>query len=236
MIGRIAPNPRLEDEEAPDVESRQQAYGLGRVLAISDGVFAFALTLLVVQLTVPEIPLGRQPEQLPSALMSQMPIYFSYILSFAAIAMTWYGHHQSFGYIQRFDARLIGLNFGQLLIVAVMPFPTAILGRYGDQPLAAALYAAVIAIAGLLAAAIWWYATHQRRLVSQSLDSLVVRRQMLAKLGGPAIFLLTIPLALWRPFLAEVIWGLAWIGIVWLGLWRSKPASTQRTHSAGGGG
>jgi uncharacterized membrane protein len=200
---------RTDDEEVSGGGSREQEYGLGRILAISDGVYAFALTLLVVQLTVPTATTSQA--SLASQLLDQLPSYFSYFLSFAAIALTWSGHHETFKYIRRYDGRLIALNFGSLLLIAVLPFPTAILGRDGSQPLAAVIYAITLSLTGLFAAAVWWYATHRRRLVSPDLQHRIVRFRFYRMLSVSTVFLLSIPIALWRPQVAEVAWALLWL-------------------------
>jgi uncharacterized membrane protein len=74
-------------QERPDADDREQAYGLARLLALSDGVFAFALTLLVVQLVVPVLPRG-EVGQLGARLLDQAPSYLSYLISFVVIAST----------------------------------------------------------------------------------------------------------------------------------------------------
>lgn len=200
---------RTDDEEVSEGDSREQEYGLGRILAISDGVFAFALTLLVVQLSAPAATSSRA--LFASQLLEQLPSFFSYFLSFAAIAMTWSGHHENFKYIRRYDGRLIALNFGSLLLIAVLPFPTALLGLNGNQPLAAVIYAITLSLTGLLAASVWWYATHGRRLVSRDLPHRIVRLRFYRMLSVPAVFLVSIPIALWRPEVAEVAWALLWL-------------------------
>ena len=97
-MGSTRPPERSEDEEVSEGERGQQGYGLGRILALSDGVFAFSLTLLVVSLSVPT---ATSNSALASQLLDQAPTYFSYIISFVAVASIWYGHHESFKYIRR---------------------------------------------------------------------------------------------------------------------------------------
>lgn len=199
---------RFEDEEVGLGEGREQAYSLGRILAISDGVFAFALTLLVVQLSVPD--LGSH-DSLGSRLLEQTPTYFSYALSFAVIATTWYGHHSNFKYIRRSDGWLVALNFGSLLLIAILPFPTAVLGHNGHDPVAAVIYAVTIALTGLFGAAVWWHATHRRRLVRSDLQDRVVRLRTYRTLTVPTVFLISIPIAAWRPEVAEIGWTVIWV-------------------------
>lgn len=90
--------------------------------------------MLVVQLTVPT---ATSHSSLSSQLLDQTPSYFSYVISFAAVALTWYGHHENFKDIRKYDGRLIALNFGSLVLIAFLPFPTAVLGRNQHEPLAA---------------------------------------------------------------------------------------------------
>ena len=198
------------DESISAGRGSEQAYGLGRILALSDGVFAFALTLLVVQLT---IPTATSRSSLSSQLLEQTPTYISYVISFAAVATTWYGHQESFKYIRRYDGRLVALNFGSLLLIAFLPFPTAVLGRNQTEPLAAVVYAITLALTNLISAAMWWYAIHGRRLVPKDLDQRVIRLRFSRTLGGAALFLLSIPIAIWRPLAAEILWSVFMVAI-----------------------
>jgi uncharacterized membrane protein len=191
-------------------EPGQQAYGLGRILALSDGVFAFSLTLLVVSLSVPT---ATNNSALASRLLDQAPTYYSYIISFVAVASIWYGHHETFKYIRRYDGRLIALNFGSLLLIAFLPFPTAVLGRNQQESLAAVLYALTLAVSNLFFAATWWHASHGRRLVRSDLSPDIVRLRFYRTLGGTFVFLLSIPIALWRPVAAEIIWSVFLVAI-----------------------
>ncbi|HEV3101212.1 MAG TPA: TMEM175 family protein [Candidatus Dormibacteraeota bacterium] len=209
-MSRARPPQRSGDEEMSEGEPGQQAYGLGRILALSDGVFAFSLTLLVVSLSVPT---ATNNSALASQLLDQAPTYYSYIISFVAVASIWYGHHESFKYIRRYDGRLIALNFGSLLLIAFLPFPTAVLGRNQQESLAAVLYALTLAVSNLFFAATWWHASHGRRLVRSDLSPDVVRLRFYRTLGGTLVFLLSIPIALWRPIAAEIIWSVFLVAI-----------------------
>jgi uncharacterized membrane protein len=191
-------------------EPGQQAYGLGRILALSDGVFAFSLTLLVVSLSVPT---ANSDSTLATQLLDQGPTYFSYLISFVAVASIWYGHHESFKYIRRYDGRLIALNFGSLLLIAFLPFPTAVLGHNQQEPLAAILYALTLALGNLFFAATWWHASHGGRLVRSDLSPAIVRLRFYRTLGGAFVFLVSIPIALWSPIAAEIIWSVFLVAI-----------------------
>jgi uncharacterized membrane protein len=223
-VSRRQSSNRSDDEEISEGDRGEQAYGLGRILALSDGIFAFSLTLLVVQLTVPT---ASSNSSLFSQLAAQTSGYFSYIISFAAVASIWYGHHENFKYIRRYDGRLIALNFGSLLLIAFLPFPTAVLGRNQQEPLAAVLYAITLVVSNLFFAATWWHASHGRRLVTRDLSPRIIRLRFYRTLAGAAVFLLSIPIALWRPIAAEIIWSI-FLVVIFVLLRGAPPLSTAR--------
>src|SRR6202011_5489094 len=178
------------DEERPDVDSHEQGYGLGRLLALSDGVFAFAMTLLVVQLLVPQLGPG-QVGQLGTKLLDQTASYVSYLISFTVISIYWYSPHRLFRYVRRWNVWLIALNLGALLFIAVMPFPTAIMGRYGDQTVAVVIYADILGTTGLFMWLMWWYAI-RHQLLTPSLDRQSASRLRWRAFLTPAVFFLSI--------------------------------------------
>lgn len=215
---------QLEDENALDLQTRRQAYGLGRVLALSDAFFAFAMTLLVIQLTVPNLPAEHTQAQLASSLLEQRPTYVSYALSFVVLALFWYGHHHLFRYIKRYDTLLIVVNFAVLLLVAVQPFPTALLARYDNDPVATTVYAAFFAANGIFSCALHWYSTSHHRLINSALGSQVIRNMVLRSVIAPALFLFSIPVAFWSPAAARLIWLLIPMGMLLIaGRARSAP-------------
>ena len=193
----------MEEDERTLVRRREQEYRFGRILAISDGVFAFSLTLLVVELVVPT---SSSNSALTSQLLGQWPELFSYLISFAVVAMTWNSHHETFRFVRRTDGWLIVLNFALLLLVAFLPFPTAVLGRNQNEPVAAVIYAVTLTLINLANAAIWWYATRRHRLVDHDLAPRIVKKRFSRLAIGTVVFLVSIPVALWQPYFAEVMW------------------------------
>src|SRR5215469_16375933 len=117
---RLWKQQRHEDDEAVD-------QGMGRILALSDGVFAIAMTLLILQIA---IPATAGDGRLSRALLALWPRYLAYLLSFLVIARFWVIHHQAFRLIARFDTALVWLNLLLLLFVAFLPFPTSVLGQH----------------------------------------------------------------------------------------------------------
>jgi uncharacterized membrane protein len=107
-----------------------------RIEAFSDGVFAIVITLLILDIRVPDVDYS----QLPTALVGLLPRVFAYAVSFGVIGVYWVAHHQSVQQIGKWNGVLIWLNILYLLFVSFMPFPTALLGRYPMQPLPLVIY------------------------------------------------------------------------------------------------
>lgn len=108
----------------------------GRAEAFSDGVFAIVITLLILEIGVPEVAYDRLAE----SLVDLLPRVFAYVISFGVIGVYWFAHHQSFQMVSRLNGYLLWLNMVYLLTVSFMPFPTALLGRYPMQPIPIVIY------------------------------------------------------------------------------------------------
>jgi len=143
--------------------ARAEEIGYDRVLFFSDAIFAIAITLLIVDLQVPDVPNLQSGTQLRESI----PRMAGFALSFAVIGLFWIAHHGLFRYIKGLDRSLILLNLLFLGCIAFLPYPTSLLSAAGDQVPATVFYAASIAAAGLAEAAVWLLA-----LVS----ALVIRR------------------------------------------------------------
>ena len=107
-----------------------------RVEALSDGVFAIVITLLILDIRVPDVAYPH----LVAALVALLPRVFAYGISFGLIGVYWLAHHQSLQLIGKLNGLLIWLNLLYLLTVSFMPFPTALLGRYPLQPIPIVIY------------------------------------------------------------------------------------------------
>jgi uncharacterized membrane protein len=177
-----------------------------RIVNLSDGVFAIAITLLVLDIRVPDIPENMVPSQLPGALLSLWPKYLGYILSFVGISAFWLIHHSIFRPIRSYDRILLYLNFLFLMVVAFVPFPTSLLGEYGDHQLPVAIYAATLAVGRLLLTAIHWYSTRDDRLLDGPQDPATVRFFLIRGLTIPTIFLLSIGISFFSVSVAIWTW------------------------------
>ncbi|MBC8276260.1 MAG: DUF1211 domain-containing protein, partial [Chloroflexi bacterium] len=119
-----------------------------RIEALADGIFAIAMTLLVLTLTLPDM--AQTKLSLSQLLADQWPKFFNYALSFVLLAIFWIVHHQQFHVIRRTDRGHVWINIGILMFVALMPFSTDVVGSYGNETLAELLFSANLMILGLL--------------------------------------------------------------------------------------
>lgn len=177
-----------------------------RIVNLSDGVFAIAITLLILDIRVPDIPENMVSSQLPGALLSLWPKYLGYILSFVGISTFWIIHHSIFRTIRSYNRIILYLNLLFLMVVAFVPFPTSLLGEYGDHQLPVAIYAATLAVGRLLLTATHWYSTRNDQLLDEPQDPATVRFFLRRGLMIPAIFLFSIAISFLSVSVAICSW------------------------------
>jgi uncharacterized membrane protein len=187
-------------------ENTENGRALDRIVFFSDAVFAIAITLLVLDIHVPEIPERLVDEQLPGRLLALWPKYLSYVLSFVVILMYWMAHHITFRAIKRYDRTLIWLNSLFLMCIAFLPFPTSLLGEYGDNQLAVAIYAASVAVARLLLTAVWWYASSGHRLIDESFPESTIRIYLVRGIAVALAFVISIGISFFSVSAATYFW------------------------------
>jgi len=167
--------------------------GTERISAFSDGVFAIAITLLVLSIGVPTDTHG-----LPEELLDAWPKYLSYALSFIVIGIIWAQHHAIFALIKRTDHVFLLINVLFLMWVAFLPFPTQILGqnlgKHNEQA-AMSFYAAVFVLGTLPFNLLWRYAAHGRRLLADDAAPHLVRVTSRSYAIGPLLYLIDFALS-----------------------------------------
>jgi uncharacterized membrane protein len=172
-----------------------------RIEALADGIFAIAMTLLVLTLTLPD---ATQTElSLSQLLADQWPKFFNYALSFLLLAIFWIVHHQQFHVIRRTDRRHVWINIGILMFVALMPFSTDVVGNYEHETLAELLFSANLLVLGLLFLLNWWYACWNHRLVDPDLDRETIVGGIRRNCVTPVVAAISMVLSLFVPR-----WGL----------------------------
>jgi uncharacterized membrane protein len=180
---------------------------LERVTAFSDGVFAIAITLLVLNLDVPRLT-GAEQDRLGHELLTQGANYYAFALSFAVIARFWVVHHRLFLSMTRLDDRGLAGNFVFLAAVVLIPFASEVLGRYGEEPAAVVTYALVVGAAIASAVLLGRHAA-RRGLLREPEEPRARRLGERAAVLRVALFALSIPVAFISTGVAEALWVVA---------------------------
>jgi uncharacterized membrane protein len=186
--------------------SRESSRELDRIVNFTDGVFAIVITLLILTIQVPEIPPASVARELPSRLLALEPKVLSYVISFLVVAVYWMAHHRVFRPIRGYDGTLLWLNFLFLMTISFLPFPTSLLGEYGEQQLPLIIYAVNVSVASLLLTSISWHATRGGRLTAPDLDEGHTRQRRLQGLEVPVVFLLSIGVSFFSVRAAMYSW------------------------------
>jgi uncharacterized membrane protein len=194
MIPAVARERNSKRREGNEIE-------FARIVAFSDGVFAIAITLLVLALDIPARL--HHGESLTDALLDQREPLLAYALSFAVIGRFWIVHHRFFSEVTGFDGRLLWLNIFYLAWVVLIPFSSAVLGEHGGQSASVVLYAANLS--GVILTGLWMAVdAHKAGLTSTTPAS--HREQRLRSLYIATVFLASIPVAFIAPSVAPFMW------------------------------
>jgi len=203
--GRPVNPPPIPSQDPPPGGPSPNHLGLERLIFFSDAVFAIAITLLVLDIRLPPGTSGATSQQLLRALMSLWPEYLAFFISFWVIGLSWVSHHRKFLYIRRIDSSLLALNLLMLMLIAFVPFPTAVMSGSTTWT-ATAFYALTMILMCLSGLALWWYATHHRRLVDPHLGRAQIRRETVVPLATVVIFASSLVIAAVAPGLARIAW------------------------------
>src|SRR3954469_9026556 len=200
MSATAEPSSAGEPSRSRGVRSRNgrpsRSYDSSRLVALSDGVYAIAITLLVLNLVVPA---GTADSGLGEALRDLEPELFAYALTVLVLGAFWLAHHRLFVDVPRVTERVLWVNMLYLGFIALLPFPTDVLGSYGDLRPAVVLYAAAIGAVSL--AGTYLEIVLGREGLFAPIDEQPVERDPILPPVG-LVFLATIPIAWWNPRLA----------------------------------
>lgn len=186
--------------------------GFDRMVFFSDAVFAIAMTLLVVDLRLPEL-VSDAESAIVDALWGMRWDVFAYVLSFLVIGSFWLAHWRRYHHIERVDGRHAAINILFLAAIAFIPFPTSVLGTAGDPPVTVAFYAVCVSLAGLIGLATVVDAW-RRHLYEPSVTWQDVRGWLIAGCVVPVTMLGSL---LFLPFIGSLLTELAWVAAALLG-------------------
>ncbi|MFX1482660.1 MAG: TMEM175 family protein [Promethearchaeota archaeon] len=190
-------------------DTTETSLELERIVFFSDAVMAIVSTILVIELALPDLGAAELADQLPEILISLLPKFMSYALSFLIIGSFWVRHHIIFSYIRKYDYRLIWLNIIFLLFLALIPFATDVLGATVFVTASVIFYSGIVASASAIFLIMWVYASRNNRLVSLSLSKQIIKYEKTRSIITTTSFLLAIPAALVDVRLGLVIWAIA---------------------------
>lgn len=215
-------------------DSSRSAYSresveFNRVLAFSDGVFAIAMTLLVVSIAVPRLTDGSDVGELADGLNDLTSSFVSFFVSFAVIGRYWLAHHEFFGLLGRIDTRAISINLFYLAFIAFLPFPTAVLGDYFENPLSIVLYAGTVSIISGLEVVAFAHA-YRAGLLRRTISPEVYRWGALNSLSPVVFFILSMPIAFLSTTLAAISWFLVVPWALFIQRWEPEGADELTLH------
>jgi len=197
----VAENVRRDPFARPGKVHREDAeIEFSRVVAFSDGVFAIAITLLVLAL---EVPAGV--DDLAQELVDLNPNLIAYALSFAVVGRFWLSHHRFYGSLARFDGTLMGLNIFYLAWVCLVPFSSELLGEYSENTTSTVVYAVNMAGASATFVIQIFYA-YRAGLIREEAKAAERRYAGPANFVVVAVFLASIPVAFVSTVAAQAMW------------------------------
>lgn len=174
-------------------EKRSVLMEKNRMESLTDGIFAFAMTLLVMDLILPRDAIITQTSS--ASLLSLLPAFYHYVLAFFVLAAFWMGHHEQFSKIHHIDKNFLFLNAIGLFFVTLVPFSTSFVGDYSADLLATCVFEATLLILGLIFCLQWYYSSHNHRLISPEYPDHEIRVRTYIGLIVPAISLVAIIVA-----------------------------------------
>jgi uncharacterized membrane protein len=194
--------PELDAEPEPEANPDTDLPSVDRLLTLTDGVVAIALTLLVFQLKIPHLTHSSDARELADQLGASSGQLISYGISFAVIAQFWLAHHKAFRHVRVHKEGLAWWNFAFLLAITLMPFTSNLLGEYGSNPLAVDIFAANLLLASLTSQATLYYGYRKGLLTTTPL-----LREMRKRAGLMAVILVaSVGIAWLSTGAAELCW------------------------------
>lgn len=182
--------------------------GLERILFFSDAVMAIAITLLVIDLRLPE---NLRESGLGAALLKLWPSYLGYLLSFIVIGNYWLSHRRLFRPIRRYDDRLCWLSLLFLFFIALLPFSTRLIGLFPMSRTAFAVYSLNVLPLGFISHALTRHAYANHRLISATMPAVEIRKLLDFSRRGTILFLACLMISAVFPVAFFPVWFLAFL-------------------------
>lgn len=174
-----------------------------RVETFTDGIYAIVVTLLILEIRVPHIENADSVELLFQSLMGLLPKFISWVISFLTICVVWVNHHRIFETFKAFNITLFWLNVQVLLWVCFIPFPTALVGDFYNNPLAVAIYGVVMALTGASLICVRYYGFVNKNMLENKISEKAIKKAIVFSIIiGPVLYLTGAALAWVNPLIS----------------------------------
>jgi len=198
-------------------EEKQTLHGfsIDKLTFFSDAVFAIAITLLAIDIRVPQLAENLIPSQLNNEIIGLAPKLISFFLSFFIVGSYWINYHRTLSLIKRYDRGLISLNLLFLMFIVLLPFPNDLIGKYPANQSAVIVYAVLLTLTGLSICLLRIRASKGHRLVDETIHPKFIHLFTLRLLISPSIFLISIPISFFNPLISMMTWVLTFPIIIY---------------------
>ena len=188
-------------------EDYYEERGLDRIIGLSDAVFAFSLTLLALDLVVPDFH-GGDAAFLTQSLITEFPRFLIFFMTFFITGAYWRSHHRIFRFIRRYDDMLMQLNLVLLFFIILMPFITKLINEHGAVQIAVIIAALGYAAPGFLLTGIWHHSSKGHQLIDEKIPHDFIRATKIKSYITPLVFLFSMPLSFIHPSYTLYSWFL----------------------------
>jgi TMEM175 potassium channel family protein len=182
---------------------------VGYLISFSDAIFAFSMTFMALSIQIPTFSGNIGDSELAVRLIQfVIPNIIHYVISFIVVGMYWISYHRIIEHIRTTNITLIWLNMVFLMFIALVGYFTGLLATYETHRIVVISFSAVIAITGFVLTLLWWYATHNRKLVDHDMDEHLIKYHLRRIYVAPLIFLASIGISFINVQAAQVFWAM----------------------------
>lgn len=177
------------------------------VISFSDALFAFSITLMALSIQIPDFPSNISESEMTNRLGELLiPNIIHYMISFVVVGTYWIAYHRVFEYIKNVNITLVWLNLLFLLFISLVAYFTGLLAAYNTYRIIVISFASISSTAGFILCFLWWYASHNRRLVDKDMNPHLVRYFLVRSLVAPITFLISIGISFIDVQTANYFW------------------------------
>jgi len=177
-----------------------------RLEALIDGIYAFAMTLLILSFDIPKLMKGTGSAGLESLILSQSDRFFNYFLSFMLLAVFWLVNQQIFHHIKHTDTKHIWFNVVTMMFVVFIPYSTSLVSEFPDLTAGEFFFALNIFLVSMMGQLGWLYATHRRRLVTEESKDEHLRSSLMSGWVAPFVAVISMVVAFIKPVVCSYLY------------------------------